>query len=111
MGTDSIPKQRCGSSSRMTSDLTLLQCHFENPHRASCPKPHHLKGHWLCLKCPQELKAVYGGEWIDRWMDGRTVERATDGWMDCLYVRLCDRRSNRTDRQTIISTPTDTHVK
>ena len=28
---------------------------------------------------------------MDRWMDGMTEERATDRWMDCLYVRLFDR--------------------
>ena len=64
MGTYSEPKQRCGSSSRITSELILM------PYRASanagCPEPSHLQGHWTCLKCPQGLKAVYGDGWMDR---------------------------------------------
>ena len=83
--TDSEPKQRCGSSSKMTSGLTLMP--FRASANAGYPKPHHLQGHWTCLKCPQGLEAVYG----DGWIDGRTDKLATDGWMDCLYVRLFDR--------------------
>ena len=77
MGTDSEPRQRCGSSSRMTSGLTLMP--FRAFANAGCPEPHHLRGHWTCLKCLQGLKAVYG----DRWMDGLTNGRRTDGLLVC----------------------------
>ena len=58
MGTDSEPKQRCGSSSRVTSGLTLMP--FRASANAGCSEPHHLQGLWTCLKCPQWLKAVNG---------------------------------------------------
>ena len=75
MGTYSEPKQRCGSSSRITTGLTLMP--FRASANAGCPEPHHLQGHWTRLKCPQGLKAVYG----DEWMDGHTNGRQRDGWM------------------------------
>ena len=81
MGTDSEPKQRCVSSSRMTSGLTLMQ--FRASANAGCPEPHHLQGHWICLKCPQGLKAVYG----DGWIDGQTNGRRTDEWIVCWLVK------------------------
>ena len=73
MGTDSEPKQRCGSSSRMTSGLTLMP--FQASANAGCFEPHHLQGHWTCLKCPQGLKAVYG------WMDRQTGDERMDGFL------------------------------
>ena len=75
MGTYSEPKQRCGSSSRITTGLTLMP--FRASANAGCPEPHHLQGHWTRLKCPQGLKAVYG----DEWMDGHTSGRQRDGWI------------------------------
>ena len=80
MGTDSEPKQRCGSSSRMTCGLILMP--FRASANAGCPEPHHLQGHWTCLKCPQGLKAVYG----DGWMDGQTNGRRMDGLFVCWLV-------------------------
>ena len=82
MGTDSEPKQRCGSISRMTFSLTLIP--FRAFANAGCPEPHHLQGHWTCFKCPQGLKAVYG----DGWMDGLTNGRRTDGWIVCMSVHM-----------------------
>ena len=67
-------------------DFTLIP--FRASANASCSKPHHLKGHWACLECPRGLKAVYGNEWIDRWMDGRRNGRLTDGWIVCISVNL-----------------------
>ena len=46
MGTDSEPGQICGSSSRMTSGLTLMP--FWASANAGCPEPHRLMGHWTC---------------------------------------------------------------
>ena len=57
MGMDSEPKQRCGSSSRMTCGLTLMP--FRAYANAVCPEPHHLQGHWTCLKYQLGLKAGY----------------------------------------------------
>ena len=75
MCTDSEPKQRCGSSTRMTSGLTLMP--FRASANAGCPEPHHLQGNWTGLKCPQVLKAVYGDGWMDEQVNGRR----TDGWI------------------------------
>ena len=46
MGKDSQPKKRCGSSSWMTSGLTLMPLRASA--KAGCPEPHHLQGHWTC---------------------------------------------------------------
>ena len=54
-------KQRCGSSSTMTSWLTLL---YRASANARYPEPHHLKGHWTCLECLRGLMAIYGDGWI-----------------------------------------------
>ena len=92
MDTDSEPKQRCGSISRMTSGLTLMP--FRASANAVCPEPHHLQGHLTCLRCPQGLEAVYG----DGWMDGRTNGRRTDGWIVGWLVG-CLRQPNDPFRQ------------
>ena len=85
MGTGSEPKQRCGSSSRMTSGLILMP--FRAPANPGCLEPRHLQGHWTCLKCPQGLKAVYG----DGWIDGQTNGQRTDGWIVCCWSAGCSR--------------------
>ena len=74
MGTDSEMKQRCDSSSRMTSGLTLMP--FRASANAGCSEPHHLQGHWTCLNVRKGLRQFME---MDGWTDRQTGDRRMDG--------------------------------
>ena len=76
-GTDSEPKQRYGSSTRMTSDLTSMP--FLASANAGCPDPLTL---WVIGHAENVRKGLR--QFIE--MDGWTDRQTGDGNMDGLFV-------------------------
>ena len=75
MGKDSEPKQRCGSSSRMTSGVTLMP--FRASANAGCP---------TAFRVIRHAENVRNGLRQFMEMDGWTDRQTGDGRMDGLFV-------------------------